>query len=100
ADTSTARLIADMLARVVCGMDVMSTPKIWAALVGAARNLGRSGIASMAISAVDVAMWDLKARLLAVPLVSLLGAARDAAPLYRSGGFHSDSEESLRSERA
>ena len=98
ADTATARLIADMLARVVCGMDVMSTPKIWAALVGALRNLGRSGIASMAISAVDIAMWDLKARLLDVPLVSLLGAARDAAPIYGSGGFTSYSNDQLRAQ--
>ena len=46
ADTSTARLIVDVLARSVCGMDVMSTPTIWRTLVGAVRNLGRAGIAS------------------------------------------------------
>ena len=98
ADTSTARLIADMLTRVVCGMDVMSTPAIWTALVSAIRNLGRPGIASMAISAVDVAMWDLKARLLDVPLVSLLGASRDAVPVYGSGGFTSYSNDQLRAQ--
>src|SRR3569623_2186180 len=82
ADEATAALIHSMLARIACGMDVMATGAIWAALVGAVRNLGRSGIASMAISAVDVAMWDLKARLLDTPLVSLLGAAREAVPVY------------------
>jgi len=98
ADTSTARLIADTLSRVVCGMDAMSTPTIWSALVAAVRNLGRPGIASMAISAVDVAMWDLKARLLDVPLVSLLGAARSAVPVYGSGGFTSYSNDQLRAQ--
>ena len=41
----------------------------------------------MAISAVDAALWDLKARLLELPLVALLGAARAAVAVYGSGGF-------------
>src|SRR5207237_7802064 len=53
------------------------------------RNLGRPGIASMAISAVDTALWDLKARLLDLPLVTLLGAVRASVPVYGSGGFTS-----------
>jgi L-alanine-DL-glutamate epimerase-like enolase superfamily enzyme len=53
------------------------------------RNVGHPGLASMAISAVDVALWDLKARLLDVPLVTLLGAARTSVPVYGSGGFTS-----------
>src|SRR6185312_12184822 len=48
-----------------------------------------SGLCSMAISAVDTALWDLKARLLDVPLVSLLGQARRPVPAYGSGGFTS-----------
>ena len=43
----------------------------------------------MAISAVDIALWDLKARLLGCPLAGLLGRARDAVPVYGSGGFTS-----------
>ncbi len=58
-------------------------------MVAAIRNLGRPGIASMAISAVDAALWDLKARLLDLPLVTLLGAVRESAPVYGSGGFTS-----------
>jgi L-alanine-DL-glutamate epimerase-like enolase superfamily enzyme len=58
-------------------------------MVRSVRNLGRPGIASSAIAAVDIALWDLKARLLGLPLVSLLGAVRDAAPVYGSGGFTS-----------
>src|SRR3954468_14441038 len=53
------------------------------------RNQGRPGIVSMAISAVDVALWDLKARLLGVPLVVLLGAEQPSLPVYGSGGFTS-----------
>ena len=95
ADDATALLIDQTLASVVRGMDVMANGEIWMALVSAVRNLGRPGVASMAISAVDVAVWDLKARLLGVPLVTLLGSARSAAPVYGSGGFTSYSTEQL-----
>jgi L-alanine-DL-glutamate epimerase-like enolase superfamily enzyme len=64
-------------------------------MVEAIRNQGRPGIASMAIAAVDVALWDLKARLLDLPLVSLLGAARSALPVYGSGGFTSYDDDEL-----
>src|SRR5579884_2436839 len=89
ADTATARLTGDMLAKVVQGRNAMDIPGCWAAMVHAIRNLGRPGIASMAISAVDVALWDLKGRLLDLSLVDLLGAVRDAVPVYGSGGFTS-----------
>ena len=51
------------------------------------RNLGREGVAATAISALDCALWDLKAKLLEVPLVRLLGAIRERVPIYGSGGF-------------
>ncbi|MGH9175359.1 MAG: enolase C-terminal domain-like protein, partial [Vicinamibacterales bacterium] len=89
ADKSTARLIDDLLADVVRGRDAMAVSSSWAAMVGAVRNLGRPGIASMAIAAVDNALWDLKARLLDLPLVTLLGAVRKSVPIYGSGGFTS-----------
>jgi L-alanine-DL-glutamate epimerase-like enolase superfamily enzyme len=95
ADTATARLIRDILAGVVVGRDAMAVPGAWSAMVAAIRNLGRPGIASMAIAAVDAALWDLKGRLLGLPLVTLLGAVRDAAPVYGSGGFTSYSIEQL-----
>ena len=87
ADVSTANLIQEMLADVVVGQDAMAVSDCWLAMVEAIRNLGRPGIASMAISAVDAALWDLKARLLNLPLVSLLGRVRDGVPIYGSGGF-------------
>jgi len=98
ADQGTATLIHAMLADVARGMDVMANGAIWRALVAAVRNLGRSGIASMAISAIDVAVWDLRARLMNMPLVTMLGAVRNAAPVYGSGGFTSYSLEQLRAQ--
>ena len=50
----------------------------------------------MGIAAVDIALWDLKARLLNLPLVSLLGACRTSVPVYGSGGFTSMSIDTLR----
>jgi len=95
ADTATAQLIKDFLTPVVLGRDAMAVPGTWAAMVHAIRNLGRPGIVSMAIAAVDAALWDLKARLLDLPLVTLLGAVREGVPVYGSGGFTSYSLEQL-----
>lgn len=100
ADDGTAALIHHTLRDVVRGMDAMATGRVWKALVASVRNLGRSGIASMAISAVDVALWDLKARLLEIPLVTLLGATSDSAPIYGSGGFTSYSVDELTTQLA
>ena len=96
ADTATARLIEDVLSKVTVGQDAMATTASWNAMVGRTRNLGRPGIVSMAISAVDSALWDLKAHLLGLPLVSLLGAVRESVPIYGSGGFTSYSTEQLK----
>jgi L-alanine-DL-glutamate epimerase-like enolase superfamily enzyme len=95
ADVSTGKLIETLLAEVVKGRNAMNVPGCWLAMVESIRNLGRPGIASMAIAAVDAALWDLKARLLDVALVTLLGAAREGAPIYGSGGFTSYSREQL-----
>jgi L-alanine-DL-glutamate epimerase-like enolase superfamily enzyme len=84
-----ATLIADLLFPLVRGRNAMDVNGSWIAMTRAIRNQGRPGISSMAIAAVDAALWDLKARLLHVPLVTLLGAARDAIPVYGSGGFTS-----------
>jgi L-alanine-DL-glutamate epimerase-like enolase superfamily enzyme len=95
ADAATARLIHDQLAHVVAGLDAFAVPLAWQQMVQSIRNLGRAGIASMAIAAVDGALWDLKAKLLGLPLVSLLGAVGDSASVYGSGGFTSYSLERL-----
>jgi L-alanine-DL-glutamate epimerase-like enolase superfamily enzyme len=87
ADVSTAKLVESKLSGVVEGSDAMSPQANWRAMVGAIRNLGRPGISSMAIAAVDLALWDLKARLLGLPLCKLIGMAHDRVPVYGSGGF-------------
>jgi len=98
ADSATATLIHKLLANVVAGQDAMSPVACWNQMARRIRNLGRPGIASMAISAVDVALWDLKAHLLNLPLVTLLGAVRDSVSIYGSGGFTSYSDEQLRNQ--
>src|SRR5579859_5548859 len=95
ADTATATLIKNMLAEVARGRNAMNVLGCWLAMVESIRNLGRPGIVSMAISAVDAALWDLKARLLDVALVTLLGATRESVPVYGSGGFTSYSRQQL-----
>lgn len=95
ADKSTATLIRDKLAPLVAGCEAMAVNARWHDMVGAIRNLGRPGIASMAIAAVDTALWDLKAKLLEIPLAALLGPARTAIPVYGSGGFTSYTTERL-----
>ncbi|HEY6478112.1 MAG TPA: enolase C-terminal domain-like protein [Polyangia bacterium] len=95
ADRATAWVVRDVLAEAVAGGDALEIPAAERRMLERVRNLGRAGIASMAISAVDVALWDLKARLLNVPLATLLGMARPATPIYGSGGFTSYSIETL-----
>jgi L-alanine-DL-glutamate epimerase-like enolase superfamily enzyme len=92
---ASAVLIGDTLTDTVVGRDTMAVPGIWEAMRHSIRNTGRPGIASHAISAVDTALWDLKARLLDLPLVTLLGAVRDAVPVYGSGGFTSYTDDRL-----
>jgi L-alanine-DL-glutamate epimerase-like enolase superfamily enzyme len=91
-ETAAAELVRTKLAELV-GDDVRAT---WLAMTSAVRNAGRPGIAFCAISAVDQALWDLKARRLGISLVELLGAAHDDVPIYGSGGFCSYSDERLR----
>jgi L-alanine-DL-glutamate epimerase-like enolase superfamily enzyme len=100
ADTSTATLAQSKLAEVVSGLDAMAPQAAWRKMVGAIRNLGRPGVCSMAVAAVDTALWDLKARLLGLPLCRLLGMVRESAPVYGSGGFTSYSTVRLQEQLA
>lgn len=93
---AAAVLLRDTLAKAVVGRVAFDTDAAWAAMAHAVRNVGRSGVASSAISAVDVALWDLKARLLGQSLVRLLGRVREAIPAYGSGGFTSYTDARLR----
>jgi L-alanine-DL-glutamate epimerase-like enolase superfamily enzyme len=93
---AVATVIRETLAGVVTGRDALDIADIWTAMVRAIRNDGRPGAVGYAISAVDVALWDLKARLLDVALHRLLGAVRDTVPVYGSGGFTTYTDDHLR----
>jgi L-alanine-DL-glutamate epimerase-like enolase superfamily enzyme len=97
---AVATVIREHLEDVVRGRDPLAVGEIWERMVRAVRNIGRPGIASHAIAAVDVALWDLKGRLLGLPLARLIGQVRDSVPVYGSGGFTSYSERELREQLA
>jgi len=92
---AAAAVVRDTLAPVVVGADALAPRAAWADMVRAVRNQGRPGIASTAISAVDVALWDLRARLLDLSLADAVGRAHHARPVYGSGGFTSQSDGDL-----
>lgn len=95
ADIATAKLIETVLHDTIVGKDAFQIAARWSEMYAQTRNLGRDGITSMAVSAVDVALWDLKAKVLGVPVYVLLGAARAGVPIYGSGGFTAYSEQAL-----
>ncbi len=86
---AAAALVTGPLASALDGQDAFDVPRCHRLMVNAVRNLGRSGLAATAISALDAALWDLKAKLLDLPLAGLLGRARADVPIYGSGGFTS-----------
>jgi L-alanine-DL-glutamate epimerase-like enolase superfamily enzyme len=94
-DAAAAEVISSQLAGVVEGEDALEVRAAWLRMGAQVRNAGRPGIGFCAVSAVDQALWDLKARLLDIPLVVLLGAAHEDVPIYGSGGFTSYSDERL-----
>ncbi len=98
ADTATAKLIDESLAPKLAGHDALAIGGAWRKMVEQIRNLGRPGISSMAIAAVDNALWDLKGKLLNVSVAALLGIVRTQVMAYGSGGFTSYSNSQLRAQ--
>jgi L-alanine-DL-glutamate epimerase-like enolase superfamily enzyme len=94
-DRSAATFISSVLEKEIVGSSALAPVALSNHLLQRSRNLGHTSIAAMAISAIDCAAWDLKAKLLNVPLATLLGAVRDSVPIYGSGGFTSYSIEQL-----
>ncbi|MGH8889829.1 MAG: enolase C-terminal domain-like protein [Acidothermaceae bacterium] len=90
-----ADVVSGKLAGVVSGLSALNVAGAWAKMLDAVRNFGQTGVAAMAISAVDIALWDLKSRLLDVPLVVAIDAIHDSTPIYGSGGFCNYSDELL-----
>ena len=95
---AAATLIEEKLASVVLRSDPFAVRATWEELGSQLRNAGRPGIGSMAVAAVDTALWDLRARLLQLPLVDALGRIHDEVPVYGSGGFCNYPLERLRSQ--
>jgi len=98
ADAAVVSLIEGALCKATQDRDSLDIPGAWLAMQRSVRNLGRSGLAACAISAVDTALWDLKARAFDVPLASLLGRCRDEVPIYGSGGFTTYTDEQLKTQ--
>jgi L-alanine-DL-glutamate epimerase-like enolase superfamily enzyme len=94
-DRAVATLIQSKLAAAVEGADALAPPAAWAAMQRSIRNVGSPGVGAMAVSAVDIALWDLKARLLGVTLADALPRFHSRVPIYGSGGFTSYSAERL-----
>jgi L-alanine-DL-glutamate epimerase-like enolase superfamily enzyme len=98
AGTPVVTVVESKLAEVLKGKDALQPPARWAEMQHAVRNLGKPGVVAEAISAVDIALWDLRARLLDEPLVVTLGAVHDATPIYGSGGFTSYDNDTLQAQ--
>lgn len=94
-DLATAQFISDTLVPLILGTDVMNIPYIWNRMTQRVRNMGLCGITTMGIAAIDTALWDIKAKLLQLPLARLLGCTRERVPVYGSGGFTSYNKERL-----
>ncbi len=91
-------VIEDTLTDTVVGSDLLSTAGSHERMVRACRNIGRPGVVSCAISAVDIALWDCKSRHLGVPLADLFGRCTEQVAIYGSGGFISYDEETARTQ--
>lgn len=80
-------VITDLLMPVILGAKTSEIPQVAEKMSRACRNVGRPGVAACAISAVDIALWDLRARQLELSLIELFGSRQDSVPVYGSGGF-------------
>lgn len=95
ADKGTAAVAEKLLKEIVLHSDPLRGAETRQGMLRQIRNMGETGIAMMAVSAIDNALWDLRARLLNVPLVSLLGQVRTGIRVYGSGGFTTYSDRQL-----
>ncbi|NYI04097.1 enolase C-terminal domain-like protein [Allostreptomyces psammosilenae] len=96
APAAARAVVEDLLAGEVVERGVLDIPALHQRMRHRLRDAGGVGLGARALSAVDVALWDLKAQLLGLPLVGLLGAARPEVPVYASGGPPGWSDDRLR----
>src|SRR5262249_33245570 len=85
--TNTLRHAVDELGALAIGEDPLRVEAVAAKLAAAAGSAGPGGILTMAKSAIDVALWDIKGKYLNLPLWKLLGGGRDRIPTYASGAL-------------
>ena len=95
ANEATAIVIDKVLKKIIVNANALNIPLLNAKMIATIRNDGQTGIAMMAVSAVDNALWDLKAKLFEVPLCNLLGKAKESMLIYGSGGFTSYNKKQL-----
>lgn len=85
---SLATYIDDVLAPRLIGLPQNAPTRPWAAMFQETLLMGRRGFALRAISAIDIALWDLLGKVTDQPLHALLGGVRDTVPAYASGGYY------------
>jgi len=98
APAAAAAVVHELLEPVVLGRDALAPAAAQEAMLRAGRNAGRGGLVAMAVSAVDIALWDLGARLLDLPLHRWWGGEARPVPVYGSGGFTTYDDDRLRSQ--
>jgi L-alanine-DL-glutamate epimerase-like enolase superfamily enzyme len=86
-------IVQEQLAPLALDTDSWMTEALWARLYQRTLLLGRRGAALRAMSARDIALWDLNAKLAGVPLYRLLGGFRSDVPVYASGGYYSSDDD-------
>lgn len=92
---------AKEVAELLIGEDPSDIPRLYERLLWAGASVGRSGLATQALAALDIALWDLKAKRADLPLAKLIGAHRDSVRTYNtSGGFLSAPLEEVRENAA
>jgi len=95
ANPAIREVVEHTLKDVVVGADPLEIERLWTDMFWAVRGVGRKGVALCALSAVDIALWDLKAKILGLPLYRLLGPCRTSVPIYGSGGWTTLTEDEL-----
>jgi L-alanine-DL-glutamate epimerase-like enolase superfamily enzyme len=86
--STTEALIHDVVAPRVLGQEPTRPEQLWARMFWPSHQLGNGGALVMALSGLDIAVWDLTAQIAGLPLYRLLGGYRDSVPAYASAGFY------------
>lgn len=86
--TSIERVVLDDLAPIVLGADPFTVERLWAMMANRAHQRGQKGLLQMALSGIDIALWDLIGQAARTPLYRLLGGYRDRLVAYASAGFY------------